>query len=152
MKPSSIQFNHANGRLVAAALIATLAFAPGMAFAAEKDAHQDRAELRITDMHAKLKITPAEEAQWAKVAQVMRDNAKAMDNLTQTRFDHAKTMTAVDDLTSYGEITDAHADGIKKLTPVFADLYANMTNDQKREADILFRHGDRKHDHKGGSQ
>ena len=53
-------------------------------------------------------------------------------------------MTAVDDLKSYGEIADAHANGIKKLTPVFADLYASMSDAQKKEADTLFRHGDRK--------
>jgi hypothetical protein len=48
-------------------------------------------------------------------------------------------MTAVDDLKSYGEIADAHADGIKKLTPVFAALYASMSDAQKKEADAIFR-------------
>jgi hypothetical protein len=57
-------------------------------------------------------------------------------------------MTAVDDLKSYGEIADAHANGIKKLTPVFADLYTSMSDVQKKEADTLFRHGDHKHTHK----
>lgn len=146
MKLTGNQFTHASARLVAAAaLVASLAFAPGVVLAADKDAHEDRAELRIKDMHAKLKITPAEEEQWAKVAQVMRDNAKTMDTLTQARVDHAKDMTAVDDLKSYGEIADAHADGIKKLTPVFAELYASMSDAQKKEADTLFRHGAHKH-------
>jgi periplasmic protein CpxP/Spy len=74
------------------------------------------------DLHAKLKITPAQEEQRAKVTQVMLDDAKTMDALTQTRFDHTKNMTAVDDLKSYGEIAEAHANRIKKLTTVFADL------------------------------
>jgi hypothetical protein len=65
-------------------------------------------------------------------------------------MEHAKEMTAVDDLKSYGEIAAAHADGIKKLTPVFADLYASMSEPQRKEADTLFRHGPRKHaDRKG---
>ena len=146
MKPSGDQFTYAGTHLMAAVVVAaTLAFAPAVVLDADKDAHADRTELRIKDMHAKLKITAAEEPQWAKVAQVMRDDAKTMDTLTQARVDHAKDMTAIDDLKSYGEITDAHADGIKKLTPVFADLYASMSDTQKKEADAFFREGERKH-------
>jgi hypothetical protein len=149
MKPSGNQFTLASARLMAAAaLVATLAFAPGVVLAADPIAHADRTELRITNMHSKLKITAAQEEQWTKVAEAMRDNAKTMDTLTQARVDHAKDMTAVDDLKSYGEIAGAHADGIKKLTPMFADLYAGMSDEQKKEADTLFRHGDRKHAHK----
>ena len=149
MKPSSKQFTFAGARLIAAvALVTTFAFAPGVVLAADKDAHEDRAELRIKDMHAKLKVTPAQEEQWTKVAEAMRENAKTMDTLTQARVDNAKDMTAVDDLKSYGEIADAHADGIKKLTPVFADLYGSMSDEQKKDADSLFRHGDRKQAHK----
>lgn len=147
--------NHsARARLFfAAALAALLALAPGLVVAADKAAHEDRAELRIKDMHAKLMITQAQEEQWAKVALVMRDNAKTMDTLTQARMAHAADMTAVDDLKSYGEIADAHADGIKKLTPVFAELYAGMSDPQKKVADTLFRHGDRKHGvHKRGQR
>jgi hypothetical protein len=104
----------------------------------------ERVEARIRNMHAALHITQKQEEQWAKVAQVMRENAKAMDALTQARFDHASTMTAVEDLKSYAEITDAHADGIKKFTPVFATLYDSMSDAQKKDADTMFRHGGRK--------
>ena len=151
MKSCGIQFTQAGVRLIAvAALTAGLACAPGMLFAADKDAHEDRVEQRIKQMHTKLMVTAAQEEQWGKVAQVMTENAKTMDTLTQARVDRAKEMTAVDDLKSYGEITDAHADGIKKLIPVFATLYASMSDPQKKEADTLFRHGDRmngKHQH-----
>ena len=130
--------------IATAALAATFAMAPviaGAAGTANQDAHADRVEWRVTSMHDKLKITQAQEVQWGKVAQAMRDDAKRMDELTQARMDHAKDMTAVDDLKSYGEISDAHADGIKKLTPVFADLYASRSDAQKKEADTLVRHG-----------
>ncbi len=134
--------------ITSAALVATLVFASGIAFAIDKDAHEDRTELRIKDMHAKLKITSTQEEQWGKVAQAMLDDAKTMDALTQNRIDHAKDMTAVDDLKSYSELADAHANGIKTLTPVFAALYADMSDVQKKEADTLFREGDHKHGHK----
>jgi len=149
MKLSNNQFTYASARMIAATVMAaSVAFSPAVVLAADKDAHEDRAELRVKDMHAKLKITPAQEAEWAKVAEAMRDNAKTMDTLTQARMDHAKSMTAVDDLKSYGEIADAHADGIKILTPAFATLYADMSASQKKEADTLFMHGDSKHTNK----
>ncbi|HMH17855.1 MAG TPA: Spy/CpxP family protein refolding chaperone [Burkholderiales bacterium] len=143
MNQSSYRFTHSAARVVAAMLFATLAFAPGAVFAA-KETGVDRVDGRIEKMHSRLKITNAQEDQWGKVAQVMRDNARDMETLTKARMDQAKTMTAVDDLKSYGEITDAHADGIKKLTPVFAVLYAAMSDDQKKTADDMFRHGDKK--------
>ena len=153
MKLSGNQFTYASTSLITAAvLVAALVFAPGVVFATDKDAHEDRAELRIKDIHAKLKITAAQEEKWDKVAEVMLNNGKTMDTLTQARVDHAKDMNAVDDLKTYGEVAEAHADGIKKLTPLFADLYASMSDVQKKEADTLFRHGyhgfgDHKHKH-----
>jgi periplasmic protein CpxP/Spy len=146
MKLSGNQFTYASAHLITAAVLATvLIFAPGVVFAADKDAHEDRAELRIKDIHAKLKITAAQEEKWDKVAEVMLNNGKTMDTLTQARVDHAKDMNAVDDLKTYGEVAEAHADGIKKLTPLFADLYASMSDVQKKEADTLFRHGYHEH-------
>jgi periplasmic protein CpxP/Spy len=146
MEWNSYQFTYAAARaFAAAALVATIAFAPGPVIGATaiaaKASSEDRVETRIKDMHAKLKITQAQEDQWAKVAQVMRDNEKTIEPLIKARAENAKTMTAVDDLKSYAEITDAHADGIKKFTPVFATLYASMSDAQKKEADVLFRRG-----------
>ena len=141
MEQNSPQFIYASVRAVAAAaFVAILAFASGPVIAAKASA-EDRVEAHITNMHAKLKITQAQEDQWAKVAQSMRDNEKSVEPLIKARRENAKTMTAVDDLKSYGEITDAHADGIKKFTPVFATLYDSMSDAQKKQADAMFRHG-----------
>jgi protein CpxP len=100
----------------------------------------DRVEARIKELYTKLKITPAQEELWNNVTQVMRDNAKTMEALIKARSEKAGTMTAVDDLKSYGEIADAHADGIKKFIPVFEPLYASMSDVQKKNADTFFRH------------
>ncbi|WP_416051066.1 Spy/CpxP family protein refolding chaperone [Cupriavidus basilensis] len=104
-----------------------------------KIAKQDRIDTHISDLHTKLQITRAQEQLWQKVAQVMRDNASKMDSLRQERTEDAKGMTAVGDLKSYGEIADAHADGIRKLAPVFRDLYDSMSDVQKKNADLIFR-------------
>jgi len=106
---------------------------------AAKASRADRVEARITMLHAKLVITPAQEELWKNVTQVMRDNAQTMEALTKTRAAQAQTMTAVDDLTSYSEIAEAHAAGLKKFVPVFQALYASMSEAQKAQADTLFR-------------
>jgi hypothetical protein len=102
--------------------------------------------MRITDLRAQIHITPAQEAQWQKVVEIMRDNAKTQDALTQIRLENAASMTAVDDLQSYAALIHAHAEGIQTLAPVFAALYDTMSVTQKLEADEAFRHGER-HSH-----
>lgn len=100
----------------------------------------DPVEARIKELHTKLKLTPAQEEQWNKVTQVMRDNEKTMEALIKARSEKANAMTAVDDLKSYGEIAQAHADGLKKFIPVFEPLYASMSDAQKKNADTIFGH------------
>jgi len=96
-------------------------------------------ETRIKELHRRLHITPAQEAAWSSVAQVMRDNAKTMESLAHERYENAAKMTAVDDLRSYSALADAHADGLKKFVPVFQQLYDSMSDKQKKAADALFR-------------
>jgi len=112
---------------------------PGMATAG-KASKTERVEARIKELHTKLKITPAQKELWNDVTQVMRDNAKTMEALIKARSEEANTMTAIDDLKSYGEIVEAHADGIRKFIPAFEPLYAGMSDAQKKAADTLFRH------------
>lgn len=90
----------------------------------------------IKSLHDRLKITPAEEAQWTPVAQAMRDNALGLDTLVDKR--EMGGMSAVDDLNAYGDIAQAHADGVKKLSAAFTPLYNAMPDDQKKLADSVF--------------
>ncbi|HLG89213.1 MAG TPA: Spy/CpxP family protein refolding chaperone [Alphaproteobacteria bacterium] len=100
----------------------------------------DRAEQRIKELHEKLHITQAQEPQWNSFVQVMRDNAEHMSSLIAQRDQNAGA-TAVDNLKSYEELTDAHAEGLKKLVPAFESLYASLSDDQKRVADTMFKGG-----------
>jgi len=100
----------------------------------------EHVEARIAHLHTKLNITPEQEALWKDVAQVMLDNAKTMDELIKARSANAATMTPVDDLKSYSEIADAHADGLRQFIPVFESLYTSMSDAQKMNAAKLFRH------------
>ena len=107
----------------------------------KSDAKRDMAvESHIKDMHAQLQITPAEEPQWAVVAKTMRDSAIETDKAIDKREALVNSASAVDNLNAYGDIAQAHADGVKKLAAVFAPLYASMSDDQKKAADALFAH------------
>ncbi|MFM0504589.1 Spy/CpxP family protein refolding chaperone [Paraburkholderia caffeinilytica] len=96
-------------------------------------------DTRIDNLHTRLQITADQESLWQPVAQAMRDNASAMDSLRQSRTANASNMSAVDDLRSYGQVVDAHADGVRKLTSVFETLYNSMSDTQKHNADLIFR-------------
>ena len=103
----------------------------------------------INNLHTRLQITAAQESLWQPVAQIMRDNASTMDSLRQTRAADASSMSAVDDLRSYGKVIDAHADGIRKLTPAFEALYTSMSDTQKSNADLIFHSDEHDRAHKG---
>jgi hypothetical protein len=96
-------------------------------------------DTRINNLHARLQITADQESLWQPVAQVMRDNASTMDSLKQSRMANANNMSAIDDLRTYGQVIDAHADGVKKLTSAFEPLYNSMSDTQKHNADLIFR-------------
>src|SRR6202049_4281537 len=99
-------------------------------------------EQRIQDLHAALKITPAQDSKWNEVAQDMRENAAAMDKLiAANRTTPPKNMTAVEDLRMYQKFAQAHVDGLKNLISSFDKLYAGMPDAQKKIADQVFKIG-----------
>jgi periplasmic protein CpxP/Spy len=107
-------------------------------------------EQRITQLHAELKITPEEESKWNSVAQAMRDNAANMEKLVaEKRQQGPQNMTAVDDLKTYQEFTQAHLDGLKNLSSAFESLYDSMSAPQKKTADEVFAKFNRAEPHNG---
>ncbi len=99
----------------------------------------DRVEQRIAALRAKLQILPDQQVQWDQFANVMRANARAMDETFAHRAHTLATQTAVQNMASYAEVTAAHAKGMQDLLPVFTSLYATMPDLQKRAADQVFR-------------
>lgn len=86
-----------------------------------------------------MKITSAEESDWQAVAKTMRDNASAMQKLAATKASESQAgMTAIEDLQTYTDFAQAHADGLKKLTASFQTLYEAMPAEQKKIADQIF--------------
>ena len=94
-------------------------------------------EARITDLHKKLAITPAQEAAFKVYADIMRANAQAMEEMFRDRALHRDT-TAPGVVHWYAELTTAHADGLNRLLPAFDALYGELSDQQKKAADAAF--------------
>jgi protein CpxP len=116
------------------------ASAPAPAAASASATHRDTmVERRITELHAKLKITPAEQKPFDDFAQAMRDNATRMDQLVSDHRTMAQTATAVDQLKAYSDMAQAHAEEVSHLVTPFSTLYAALSPEQKKMADQSFR-------------
>jgi hypothetical protein len=127
------------------ASVAASAAAPASAPGAQREAH---VEQRITELHTALKITPQQEDQWSKFADIMRENARTMGDLYRQRVAQRDTMSALDDMKQYGQITQANADGTKRLVDAFEPLYTSLSPEQKKLADANFRQGGRERGHR----
>ena len=116
--------------------------APAKPHAGKMESRADRIEKHIADMHAQLHITPAQQGEWDQFAGVMRENAAAMHDTMEKRRTGFGTMNAADNMESYAQIAEQHAQNMQKLATSFKALYASMSDEQKKNADVVFRsHG-----------
>jgi protein CpxP len=99
----------------------------------------ERVEQRISQLHAQLRITPAQQAQWDQFAQVMRENARNMEQRLEQRVSSFTSLNAADNLQSYAQVSELHAQDVKKLADAFQPVYAAMSDEQKKNADTVFR-------------
>jgi len=95
-------------------------------------------ESRIAQLHERLQITAAQEDKFKAMADAMTANAQSMEALLQERSQDNDT-SAQASLRWYGRLADAHAEALKKFLPPFDDLYASLSDSQKRTADAMFR-------------
>lgn len=104
---------------------------------------------RIQTMHQRLHITPEQEGAWNGFAQVMRDNANAIEQDYRQRSDTLGNLSAADNLRNYARIEQDRAQGVQRLSAAFDTLYGQLSDQQKKTADAMFRHYDM-NDHHGG--
>jgi protein CpxP len=98
-----------------------------------------RVDQRITQMHQRLKITPAQETSWDAFTKVMRDNVAATEEAYKERRGTIATMSAPDNMRNFAQIEQARAQGVQSLAASFQTLYDGMSDDQKKTADAMFR-------------
>ena len=104
------------------------------------DTYHATLDQRIAQMHQRLRITPAQEDAWNAFAQVMRDNANAVEQDYQQRASAMKTMNASQNLQDYARIEQDRAQRVQKLSAAFDSLYGQLSDEQKSTADAMFRH------------
>jgi protein CpxP len=96
-------------------------------------------EGRIAYLKTELKITDAQAPQFDALANVMRDNAKAMGDAAQSlRGDPNQPRTAISRLEARAKFGELRAQGDAKLLAAFRPLYQAMTPDQQKSADEAF--------------
>jgi protein CpxP len=117
---------------------------------AKPESRADRVEQHITQLHTELHITPAQQGEWDQFAQVMRENAKNMGKTLEQRGTTYASMNAAENMQSYAQVAEVHAQDTQKLAAAFQTLYGSMSDEQKKNADAVFRaRSDHPGHHKG---
>ena len=105
---------------------------------AQPPAQPPNVEANIASLHQRLQITPAQEAQFNAVANVMRQNARAEASAPQAPPANA---SAVDHLRAEIQYDEVELAGMKRFLPALEALYATLSPAQRQTADAVFRQG-----------
>ena len=98
----------------------------------------DRIEGRLAFIKAELKITEAQMPQWNKLADAIRTSAKSMKDRMQAMMAGDKPAgTLLEHLERREQLMTARLEEIKQVKGALKDLYASLTEEQKKEADNL---------------
>jgi hypothetical protein len=106
----------------------------------------ERVDARLAYMKTALKITPAQESQWAAVEAVVRKQAAAMDaqvqqRRAQPRDANAPRPDAIARLEQRQQMMTRAAAGLEELLTAAKPLYATFSPDQKKVADEMLDRG-----------
>ena len=95
-------------------------------------------EANMARLHQRLQITPAQEAQFNAVANVMRQNARAEASAPQPPPANA---SAVESLRAEIQYDEMELAGMKRFLPALEALYATLSPAQRQTADAGLRQG-----------
>jgi hypothetical protein len=95
-------------------------------------------EANIASLRQRLQITPAQEAPFNAVANVLRGNARAEASAPHQPPANA---SAVDELRAEIQYDEMGLAGLKRLLPALEALYASLSPQQRQAADMAFRQG-----------
>lgn len=101
-------------------------------------------ERRVQQLHTQLRITPQEQSQWDAFAQTMRQNADNMRTAIDQRGSQMDTMDAAQNMQSYAQLAQVHAQDMQQMASAFQTLYQSMSPEQRQNADQLFRARDQR--------
>lgn len=99
----------------------------------------DRIEGRIAFLHAELRITDAQMPTWNEFANVLRANAKRVDD-AQKADSQRPNSSAVDRLDNQERWLTVRLESVRALKAAYAKLYTVLDDSQKKTADQLVTH------------
>lgn len=100
------------------------------------DLPTDHIDGRIAYLHAELKITEPQMPAWTELANVMRTNAKRVED-AQKGQPQRTTATAADRLDDQERWLTVRLESVRALKPAYAKLYAVLDDKQKKIANEL---------------
>ena len=106
-----------------------LGMAPGMI------AGSQWVEGRIAFLRAELGITPEQEEAFSRLANVLRESAKSMNETRRSMPAMMGTMTAPERYDAHVRMMEARLEGMKAVSDALPGLYAVLTEEQKQRAD-----------------
>jgi periplasmic protein CpxP/Spy len=106
-----------------------------MVLAQAPAAPEPNVEANIAQLHQRLQITPAQEPQFNALANVMRQNARAMSSAPPASPNAVQALRLA---IQYGQ---QEIDGMRRLLPALQALYASLSPAQQQTADAVFRQG-----------
>jgi hypothetical protein len=110
----------------------------GDRWGAGPDGMLDRVDGRLAFLKTELKITEAQSTAWSKVASAIRDSAKSRNERMKAIWsDHDKAKSLLERLELHEKFMTVRLDEVKQLKGAWADLYGQLSEDQKKEADGL---------------
>jgi hypothetical protein len=110
----------------------------GSRWGAGPDGMLDRVEGRLAFLKTELKITEAQSSAWNKVASVIRDSANSRNERMKAIWtDDDKAKSLLERLELHEQFMTVRLDEIKQLKAAWNDLYGQLSEDQKKEADGL---------------
>jgi hypothetical protein len=97
-----------------------------------------RTEGHIAFLKTEMKITPAQEAQWAKVADAIRQNdTERRQVFTQARANRDQPQNALQRLEGQARFAALRAQQQDRFLAAFRPLYDSLSDAQKKDADGL---------------
>lgn len=96
--------------------------------------HGKHIEGRLAFLKAEIRITPAQEAQWTKFADVVRATAR---NAAAGHSAGAKPATAPERMGNYEKHLVARLETVRAVKAAFDPLYNSLSDEQKKIADEL---------------
>ena len=95
------------------------------------------AEGRTAFIKAELAITDAQKSVWEAYSAALRKNLESMQGMRKTMMGTMQAASPVERLDRHITAMEARLQSLKEVKPALADLYAALSDDQKKKADGL---------------